>query len=202
MSSHHFVKENQEPALLILETEDLSFETVAPLLEWVPTVLVSQTEVWTVISWGIKIDVILADLDFQRANFHLLEEQYPVKFLGVQQGKYFQEGLQYLVATKHYAVNIIGLAPWEFEVFPSKELGLDMVLWKNGIRYFPIAGGHFRKWFPKGEIRVYASEESLFSFGFGGKLSTLQVVGEVVFPTQEGSLEISAPCPFWIGEKM
>lgn len=201
MSSHHFVKENQEPALLILETEDLSFETVAPLLEWVPTVLVSQTEVWTVISWGIKIDVILADLEFQRANYKLLEEQYPVKFLGVQQGEYFQEGVQYLLATKHSAVNIIGLAPWEFEVFPSKELGLDIVLWKSGVRYFPIQNGRFKKWFPKGEIRVYASKKAKFSIQSSGKLSTMEIFGDAVLPIQEGTLEVLAPDPFWIGER-
>ncbi|EMS32873.1 thiamine pyrophosphokinase [Mariniradius saccharolyticus AK6] len=202
MSSHHFVKENQEPALLILEMEGLSFETVAPLLEWVPTVLVSQTEVWTVISWGIKIDVILADLDFQRANYHLLEEQYPVKFLGVQHGKYFQEGLQYLVATKHYAVNIIGLAPWEFEVFPSKELGLDIVLWKSGIRYFPIAGGRFKKWFPKGSLFSYSEKPIKLAMIHDGLETQISFSGKRNLALEEGTTEFFADGFFWLGEKI
>ena len=45
MSSHHFVKEQQEPAVFILEVEGISFETVAPLLEWSPTLLVAQEAV-------------------------------------------------------------------------------------------------------------------------------------------------------------
>ncbi|MEY2704741.1 MAG: hypothetical protein RL407_803, partial [Bacteroidota bacterium] len=32
MSSHHFVKEQQEPAVIILEVDGISFETIAPLL--------------------------------------------------------------------------------------------------------------------------------------------------------------------------
>ncbi len=64
MSSHHFVKEQQEPALLILETEGFDVDRISPLLEWVPTVLVSQNVVETVISWGVKVDVILSSESF------------------------------------------------------------------------------------------------------------------------------------------
>ena len=45
MSSHHFVKEQQEPAVFILDVEGISFDTVAPLLEWSPTLLVVQEAV-------------------------------------------------------------------------------------------------------------------------------------------------------------
>jgi hypothetical protein len=202
MSSHHFVKENQEPALLVLDTTGFSFEIVAPLLEWVPTVLVSQAEVWTVISWAIKVDVILADLDFQRANFHLLEEQYPVKFLGVKDENYLEEAFQYLVATKHAAVNIIGLAPWELGIIPHREPHIDFVLWKTGIRYFPIQDSKFKKWFRSGEIILYTSERAVFTLKSEGKISTEISLGETVIATQEGMLEIASNTPFWIGEKM
>ena len=83
MSSHHFVKEQQEPAVFILDVEGISFKTVAPLLEWSPTLLVAQEAVEVVLSWGIKIDVILATSSFQEDNRHLLEEQYPLRFLTV-----------------------------------------------------------------------------------------------------------------------
>jgi len=63
MSSHHFVKEQQEPALLILDTS-VSYETMSPLLEWSPTVLVTELAIDAVLSWGIKVDVILATSEF------------------------------------------------------------------------------------------------------------------------------------------
>src|SRR5690606_13901028 len=58
MSSHHFVKEGQEPALLILDEVDSSL--VQPLLEWSPLVIVAEAAVHHVLAWGIKIDVLLA----------------------------------------------------------------------------------------------------------------------------------------------
>ncbi|HYG16495.1 MAG TPA: thiamine diphosphokinase, partial [Bacteroidia bacterium] len=40
MSSHHFVKEKQEPALIIANGEACSRELLGQLLEWQPTVMV------------------------------------------------------------------------------------------------------------------------------------------------------------------
>lgn len=100
MSSHHFVKEQQEPALLLLDTAQLSYEQIAPLLEWVPTVLVAEPMVERVLSWGIKIDVILATREYQKAHFNLLEEQYPLRFLTCPSGDYLQEGRLFLCCPK------------------------------------------------------------------------------------------------------
>ena len=101
MSSHHFVKEQQEPAVFILNTEGISFEMVAPLLEWSPTLLVDQESVDVVLSWGIKIDIILATSSFQKENRQLLEEQYPLRFLTISVSQSLEEGLHYLVASQH-----------------------------------------------------------------------------------------------------
>ena len=108
MSSHHFVKEQQEPAVFILEVEGISFETVAPLLEWSPTLLVAQEAVEVVLSWGIKIDVVLGTLEFQSENRHLLEEQYPLRFLTVSSESALEEGIHYLLASQHKGVHLVG----------------------------------------------------------------------------------------------
>ena len=59
MSSHHFVREGQEPALLILDA--LAFDIAGPLLEWAPLVVVAQSAVDEVMLWNIKMDVVLAE---------------------------------------------------------------------------------------------------------------------------------------------
>ena len=56
MSSHHFVKEKQEPALIIADLDGFDEEYLGQLLEWSPTVLVPSHLVEKVISLGIKID--------------------------------------------------------------------------------------------------------------------------------------------------
>lgn len=202
MSSHHFVKEQQEPALLILNTSGISFEQIAPLLEWVPTILVVQDEVPVVISWGVKIDLILAEMDFQKSHYHLLEEQYPVKFLGVQEGNFLAEGLQYLIASKHGAVNIIGLDHLKvFELEPMLEF-LDIVVWDGPIRYFPIKNGQFKKWFPDTSLKLHAPEGIILEVQTPEGNEMVQVKHATFIEVEEGTTIIKGNGIFWIGEFM
>lgn len=201
MSSHHFVKEQQEPALLILSTKGLSFDQVAPLLEWVPTVLVAQTEVDQVISWGIKIDLILAEMGYQQANYHLLEEQYPVKFIGVNNQEFLQEGLQYLMATKHGAVNIIGYPHQQAEdLVPFMEF-LDIVIWDAPLRYFPIKSGYFKKWFAEGtQIQIHAPEGTFVEVKGPEGVDLIVIKHATMLELEEGSTEFKSNQLFWLGE--
>lgn len=202
MSSHHFVKEQQEPALLILNTSGISFEQVAPLLEWVPTLLVAQEAVPFVISWGIKIDLILAEMEFQKSHYHLLEEQYPVKFLGVQEGNFLDEGLQYLIASKHGAVNIIGFDHLQvFDLEPMLEF-LDIVVWDGPIRYFPIKNGQFKKWFPDTSIQLHAPEGTILEVQTIEGNEIVQVKHATFIEVEEGTTIIKGKGIFWIGEFM
>src|SRR4051812_7146441 len=83
MSSHHIVRDNQEPALLILTTST-PFEIVQQLLEWSPSVMVDAPELNTVLSWGIKIDVALFPESKKEATLEKVSEQFPVKLLPYQ----------------------------------------------------------------------------------------------------------------------
>lgn len=200
MSSHHFVKEQQEPALIILDTQGISFEQIAPLLEWVPTVLVSQEEVFTVISWGIKIDLILAEMTFQKSQYHLLEEQYPVKFLGVNNGQFLDEALQYLLASKHGAANIIGFDHKKvFDLEPMLEF-MDLVVWDGPVRYFPVKNGQFKKWFTTCTIQLHAPENTLIEMKNSEGSSIISIKYATMVEVPEGFSEFLAKGTFWIGE--
>ncbi|WP_194975402.1 thiamine pyrophosphokinase [Aquiflexum lacus] len=200
MSSHHFVKEQQEPALIILNTEGIGFDVVAPLLEWVPTVLVAQEEVFTVISWGIKIDLILAEMDFQQKHYHLLEEQYPVKFFGVQGGDFLNEGLQYLIASKHSAVNIIGFDHQRVFELEAKLEFLDIVVWDGPTRYFPVKNGEFKKWFPTCAVQLHAPEGTLIEFKTPEDSGIIEIKYATVLEMPEGSSTFKSNGIFWVGE--
>ena len=77
MSSHHIVKENQEPALLILNTEAIPFEKLQELLEWSPTVIVTESSLEKAVGWGIKIDVVLAAAERIQSLTQTLQHQVP-----------------------------------------------------------------------------------------------------------------------------
>ena len=200
MSSHHFVKEQQEPALLILSTKGLEYENLAPLLEWSPTVVVAQEEVNKVISWGIKIDLILADLNFQQENYKLLEAQYPVKFIGVTEEAYLEEALQYLVATKHEAVNIIGFPHQKVFTLEQKLEFIDLVVWDAPLRYFPVKNGQFKKWFTNCSIQIHAPEGTFVEVLAEDQNQIHQISYATFIEVEEGLLTLKSNQVFWIGE--
>ena len=202
MSSHHFVKEQQEPAVFILEVEGISFDTVAPLLEWSPTLLVAQEAVEVVLSWGIKIDVVLGTLQFQIENRHLLEEQYPLRFLTVSSLSALEEGIHYLLASQHKGVHLVGFNHQNHQQLEKKILHLDLTLVDGDWKYYPVKGGKFSKWFAPSEIRLLATENQ--------PVEVSNTDGSLLFPvcylTQlevpEGISTFFSTGIFWIGERV
>ena len=202
MSSHHFVKEQQEPAVYILDVVGISFETIAPLLEWSPTILVDQESVDVVLSWGIKIDVILATSSFQEENRHLLEEQYPLRFLTVSALSGLDEGLHYLLASQHKGVHLVGLHHQNHQKLEEKTSRLDLTLVDGDWKYYPVKGGQFSKWFAASEIQILAAENQ--------PLEISNANGQFLFPVQyltqievpEGTSTFSSTGIFWIGERV
>ncbi len=62
MSSHHIVREKQEPALLVLGLDSFSDELLGQLLEWSPTVIVTELTAERINAYGIKIDWIISNV--------------------------------------------------------------------------------------------------------------------------------------------
>jgi hypothetical protein len=202
MSSHHFVKEQQEPAVFILGVENISFETVAPLLEWSPTLLVAQEAVEVVLSWGIKIDVVLGTSAFQSEHRHVLEEQYPLRFLTVSSLTALEEGIHYLLASQHKGVHLVGFDHQNHQQLEEKIQHLDLTLLDGNWKYYPVKGGKFSKWFAPAEIRLLATENQ--------PVEVSNAEGSLLFPvcylTQlevpEGISTFSSSGIFWIGERV
>ena len=63
MSSHHIVRDDQEPALIIANGASCNIELLGQLLEWSPLVIVLDSAMERVLELGIKVDVLLGDFD-------------------------------------------------------------------------------------------------------------------------------------------
>jgi len=202
MSSHHFVKEQQEPAVFILDTAELGFDTVSPLLEWVPTVLVAQHCLDQVLSWGIKIDVILATAEFQQENRHLLEEQYPVKFLTASPENTLDEGLHYFLATTHRAAHLVGFSHLNFLNLEEKLGSFDLTILDAGWKYYPVKSWKFKKWFAESTIRLLGTEGMPVEISNENGKLMLPLVYLTQSEVPEGITEIVGNGIFWVGEKV
>lgn len=109
MSSHHFVKDKQEPALIIANGEACSFELLGQLLEWNPFIVVLDGAAERVMQLGIQFDVLLGDFDKEH-HFEEIRQIFPnLKIVHTpdQNKTDLQKGIEYLISNGHSAVNIV-----------------------------------------------------------------------------------------------
>ncbi len=140
MSSHHIIRENQEPALLILDIDAIDEELLGQLLEWSPVVLTIEKHVDFLLSRGIKIDVIFS------ATKDLAIDQDGVRILDIDESGAFTSALSYLKEKDQFSVHVL----WnDF----SKDAVLDygslfsLAIYSQNIKY--ILQTDFHKWMPK-----------------------------------------------------
>ncbi|CCH52320.1 thiamine pyrophosphokinase [Fibrisoma limi BUZ 3] len=157
MSSHHIVRDKQEPALLIANGEACQPELIGQLLEWSPRVVVLDSAIWRVLELGIKVDVLLGDFDRNLDLDAIRAQQYPLEIIHTpdQNKTDLDKGIEYLIESGYPAVNII----WATGRRADHSLTnmTNIVRYKNRIRIvmlddhskvFPLVG-RFEKWYEK-----------------------------------------------------
>ncbi len=109
MSSHHVIRDEQEPALIIANGEACSFELMGELLEWSPLVIVLDSAIHRVLDLGIKVDVLLGDFDRDFDAEKIREEQYPIEIVHTpdQDKTDLEKAFDYLIGRGFPAVNVV-----------------------------------------------------------------------------------------------
>jgi len=183
MSSHHIIREDQEPALLIMDSHAIPFEHVQELLEWSPTVIVVEEAIPNVMSWGIKIDVVIADASNIADLTSTLHEQFPLKLISFNTcEEALSTALYFLIAARQKAVNILSLQSLEsFEPFTA----IDLSVFQYGKRWSFIRSGVYEKWLPaERAIHVYPADND----------STIKT-------QRDGVIVIKRETGFWVAEE-
>lgn len=135
-----------------------NFDIIQQLLEWSPTVVVTERALGRVLTWGIKIDVAIVREEGLEKWRPVLHEQEPVKILTTASaGDTTDTALRFLVASKQKSVNI--LSDVELETF-EKFSSLDLAVIRDGRRWVFIRSGHFEKWLPAGTVLNFHPREA------------------------------------------
>lgn len=141
MSSHHIVKEKQEPALFILGLDGFDDEHLGQLLEWSPTLVVAQNMYQKVAAMGIKIDVVIC------SNQNNITFQENVKIvIANPNSTILNAGLAFFIQDKYPALNLI-CNTFEGSNFIDFIDKLDLVIFVGQQKHYPIKTG-FNKWLP------------------------------------------------------
>jgi len=169
MSSHHIVREKQEPAILILGMDNFDPELLGQLLEWSPTVIATPDTAEKLASLGIKVDRIVGSNEGDAF-------QSDLKFVPTDDLPPAEAALKLLLAENYGAVNIV-TDEFNLDDYVPFVPDINLVILHQQQKTYPISSG-FTKWLPAGEvITLHSQPQSLLSNGLSsigsGKYETL-----------------------------
>ncbi|MCC9043979.1 thiamine diphosphokinase [Myroides sp. M-43] len=160
MSSHHIVRDDQEPALIIANGAACSQELMGQLLEWSPLVVVLDSAIERVIDLGIKVDVLLGDFDRDFDADAYREKQYPIEIIHItdQNSTDLEKGFDYLIKRGIPAANVIWATGKRADhtitnitnISKYKDR-LKITMYDDYSRIYPLPN-HFKKWYEKDTI--------------------------------------------------
>lgn len=160
MSSHHIVRDDQEPALIIANGAACSMELLGQLLEWSPIVVVLDNAIDRVLQLDIKVDVLLGDFDNDFNPEVYKEKQFPLEIVYTpnQDKTDLEKAFDYLIEKGHKAVNVVWATGKRADHtitnitnIVSYRDKLKIVLLDDHSKVF-LLSNKFQKWYPKNTI--------------------------------------------------
>lgn len=142
MSSHHIIREKQEPALYIHQFGAFNEEYLGQLLEWSPTLIVNDSVYEKAISMGLKVDAVV-----NASGNYAFQENTRVIEVKTEE---LDAVLDFLIAENYQAVNVIDTKS------NLRELGsyiseINIVVFTETEKAYAIKSG-FKVWKPKGSV--------------------------------------------------
>ncbi|MFU1858278.1 thiamine diphosphokinase [Sphingobacterium sp. NGMCC 1.201703] len=172
MSSHHIVRENQEPALLIEDLFLIEEEDLGQLLEWSPTIAIENNLVEPLDARGYKFDIVFA----KRLADPIQENSKVIPY----RDNFLQSAIEYLIKHQYKAVNIITDQIDHTSYQPYLDQ-INIVLLARGTRYYFVTTG-FTKWKMGGEqLRIDSQGEEITTAG-------LRKIGADLYETERDGL--------------
>lgn len=211
MSSHHIVRESQEPALLIFQPDHLGSAHIGPLLEWSPSIVVMEPALQITAQSGIKTDVIVFPKEKAAEVNEEAQNLAPVMLVPVkEQEDPLLKALQYLAGKRQQAVNILLKSVAENEnllkVLAEQQFIANVVLLDDKEKWALCRSGNFSKWYPAREktgVLPVNEGASLHTKGFTGDLADEKVKGQKTFTTlRSGTITILSTTSFWVIEQL
>jgi len=159
MSSHHIVRDNQEPALIIANGADCGVDLLQQLMEWSPYVLALDGAVHRLLERNIRFDAWLGDFDSGAGVDEMaLSKMGDIQRIWAedQDKTDLEKGIEFLISKGHVAANII----WGTGRRADHTINNMATLWRyhdqvtlslldDHSRVYPL-NRQFKKWYPAG----------------------------------------------------
>ena len=191
MSSHHVVRDQQEPAIFIQDTDSVNFEIVESLLEWSPNVIVQADQLDKVLAWGIKIDIVVGET-FSKISRNKLLNKMPLTFLETSNDSQISSSVyNYLISKDYSALNILSGSTIDFDGVPNE---INIVFFSYGWRWVQVTSGQYSKWMMKNQrlkLPVHIETKNL-----------IEVADGIWNVSEDGIVMVQTTSNSWIGEEL
>lgn len=160
MSSHHFVRDGQEPALIIANGAGCDTDLLGQLLEWNPYVLVLDGALQRIIDLNIRVDAVLGDFDSVNPGWEAHPALQGVRIVHApdQERTDLQKGIEFLITEGQKAAHIVWATGRRSDhhfnnlaTLPAYAGRIELTIIDDHSRIFNLPRS-FKKWYPKGTV--------------------------------------------------
>jgi thiamine pyrophosphokinase len=189
VSSHHIIRENQEPALLILDWIPSHQTIIEQLLEWSPMVILSYGVLTTLTHVHFKVDAVLLPADKTPEDAAHYLPQASVVLLPVHDSE-ISTAFTYLRQKRQSNVSIFSVH--DDRMHQLNDSSIHTILYTPVARWMYRHNLKFRKWLPQNSRLIFYPSGITFS-----QVVNLTPEG---FVKQDGQVILQSATPFWLGE--
>ena len=191
MSSHHIVRDEQEPALFVIDPEMVDFEIISELLEWNPVLCVGEKSLDFIANKGVKIDVAFCSGETLAFIEEKLTSQEPVRVVAIDTD-FIPAVIHYLSEKGHKTVSLIMQPQTCHDFYP-----VEIIFYHQNQKTYYLQNQLWRKWLAKGT-------QLFFDYDKNMEVKNLIFKGNNVFETvSDGIVEILHPeGGFWLSEEI
>lgn len=204
MSSHHIVKDQQEPALIIDEWTPYYNLILGDLLEWLPQIVCSEKALEKIITLGIKLDAVVISATDEPRWAEFFREQNPLEIIFNADKKHFLDvALQWLHERGHQSVNILTSMDRKREMIEHSGIyqHLNLIIYAEHHKVILHRNYIFKKWMTKNTFLIIflPKESKITTFGFDDDYNEASLDGEIMLTTKnDGTATIKCSTVPWV----
>jgi hypothetical protein len=146
MSSHHFVKEKQEPALFIHSEQSLNLELLGQLLEWSPYVIADEHVLYCLNHEPIKLDLVIQQIlsDEEMEEWTANQSDLTVLKLSSTEDK-LMALVKHLEKEQHKALSLLACSDEHVQNLDKLATNLDIIQYAENYKGY-FMKHDFKKW--------------------------------------------------------
>jgi thiamine pyrophosphokinase len=155
MSSHHFVKEGQEPALIIANGQSCSYELLTQIMEWCPYVVALDGAYDRLCELNVFADLVIGDMDSLKTT--TANKKTQIVQIDSQENTDLEKAIDYLIGKNYRDINVVWATGKRIDhtinnvVMLAKYPNFKIVLYDDYSKIF-LAPKAFSKIYKKGDL--------------------------------------------------